>query len=153
MPTSNKFEWEDFKVKTEPVGIRKVFRLLPYFTGNKLKFKVSINTTSGKQHELDAYLNSTDPSSHELTLSTIILAVPKTPVNKIVKKVESRSPVGISGDPRIEIELHCGKMYYSQDLVTFRAIAHEIMWGWTIGTIIGISLLVVGIWHLVLLIT
>ncbi len=55
MPNYHKFEWEDFKVKAEPIGVRKKFQFLPYFTSNNPAFKVTIDTISGEQRQLKAF--------------------------------------------------------------------------------------------------
>ena len=151
MPYYADFTWQDFKVKAKPIGIRRLFQFWPYVTRQEPKFKVTIDTISGDPRPLLAHLHGSDSTQHGLNISQGLISHPKTPVNSYTKTVKLQ-PIVVSGDHRIKIDLRWEEKNHSDDLVTFRAIAHEIVWGWIIGTLIGISVLVVGIWNLVLLI-
>ena len=148
MPHYHSFEWEGFKVKAEAIGIRRVFKFLPYITGNKPSFKVTIDSKSGGNRQLEADFSIVDPNDMWMDATETVLSTKKEPVKNISKKIELL-PIGVSGDHTCKIDLSLEGKEYSRYLVTFRAIAQETMLGWVIATVLGISVLVVAIWNLV----
>ena len=74
------------------------------------------------------------------------------PVNSINAKIYLH-PVAVSGDHYIQVSLFWKQpgspREVTRNLVTFKAIAQETMLGWTIGIIVGIGAIIVGILNLV----
>jgi hypothetical protein len=52
MPKCRDFEWNDYKVKTRPLGWRSIIRLWPpYLSGSDVSFKIDLRTKSGKKRD------------------------------------------------------------------------------------------------------
>lgn len=141
MPNYHSFEWEDFRVRAEPLWKRKLFRFMPYFTGNEPKFKVTVDTKSGQLQPLEAFLEFLEPLSDEMEQQRELSHYdkPLRSISEVIKVV----PIGMSGDHRFRITLRWGKKkgdIIKRDLVTFTAISGDRM---TI-TIFSVVLVIIG---------
>ena len=123
MPGYHKFEWDDFRVKAKPTGIRKVIRFLPYLVGTSYSFKVTLDTVSGEQRKLKSHLSFTGPDRMGAEASKGELSRQTTPTAHIDEKVDF-TPI-ISGDHVFHITLELGGARRVVKLLTFRAIAQE----------------------------
>ena len=92
-----------------------------------------------------------DPHDYDKD-SWLGLSKPDNPIN-IVNENLTAHPISASGDHCLKIRLawhgHKKPIHIKYDLVSFRAIAHETMIGWTIGILLGIGAIVVGILNLI----
>ena len=52
MPKYNSFEWEDYRVSIRPLGLRNVFRFLPYLSGSYIDFRLCVKTKSEVDRDL-----------------------------------------------------------------------------------------------------
>jgi hypothetical protein len=147
MPNYHQFEWEDFRVRTRPTGIRRILRLLPYFTGRKVIFRVTIDTISGAPQDLETTVLFFEPNRTN-TVRARKISWHGRPVNNTSGDFTSQS-IGASGDYRFQMKLDWKGVGTDQrDLITFKAIAQETMIGWTIGILVGIGAVIVGILNL-----
>lgn len=84
MPTYRNFNWEDFRVESKPLGIRKHLGFLPYLTGSKPEFRLSIKTLSGKKRKIDFEYTAIIPSSFKYdTVNATQRSVPTSSYEKI----------------------------------------------------------------------
>lgn len=148
MPTYHKFEWGGFKVRAKPVGWRKIIPFSPVIRGNKPEFKVIFKTISGEERQLKSHIISKDPDSYAMEQSPSVLAHYETPVSSIEETVKVQS-IGVSGNHRFEITLNSQGDRCQRYIFTFRAIAPETMMAWTIGILVGIAAIIVGVLNLI----
>ncbi len=150
MPHFHKYEWEDFIIKAEPTGIRKLSHLLPYLTGGTPTFKLTIQTVSGEPRPLEMHIQLFDPTGKKESWKK--LSMPNEPI-KNIKRALATHPISVSGDHYLQMHLVWHKSGHPEsiflDIITFKAIAQEIMLAWVIGTVLGVSVLVVGILNLI----
>ena len=141
MPHFYEFEWDGTRVSAKPKGIRRcrLFRFIPYFTGNEPKFKVTLDTISGEQCPFDAALDFLEPGDSEMTPS---MSVSNGQEVKVY-------PIGVSGDHKFEIKFSSkgasSRFLGKRNLVTFRAISQEAMIMWTIGILVVIVATIVNL--------
>lgn len=155
MPHFYKYEWEGFEVKAEPSGIRKLFKFLPYITGSKPIIKFVIRVKEGETRPLEAHLNLYESTENKQQTWDFFSSPDQSPNN--IDKKWNLHPISLSTDYTLQVHLILPRaknpMSMKYNLVTFKAIAQETMLGWTIGTILAIAVLIVGIWNLALLTT
>jgi len=151
MPHYHKYEWEVFHISARPSGIRKFMpRFIPYFTGSKPKLRVVIRIAGGKTSLLEASLFLIEPLAQTKEVWEK-LSDPSKPF-KDIDETWALHPIAESGDHRLQVRLVLSNVTPTKsvryDLVTFKAIAQETMIGWTIGMLLAIGAIVVGILNL-----
>jgi len=125
MPSYCNLEWEGLNLRARPLGIRAcpLFRWLPYFTGSRPKFTVTIDASSDVADPIVAWLVFCGPgSANEERIQA--LSTEEQPANRIEETVVL-DPIASSGDYVVQVQLK-SKNTVLHDLVTFNALAKQV---------------------------
>ncbi len=148
MPHFHEEEWEGFIVNAKPIGKRgwRFLGWLPYFSGNKPAFNISIKAAPNESRPLKAHLfllgNTGNVISEKKSLSK-----PDKPFTEVDVEIELK-PIDAGGDHslRIHMVLPNAEPLKSRLIViaSFRAIVQETITLLIIGTLLALFGAVVG---------
>lgn len=110
MPSYNTQDWEGFRFKAQPLGIRqrKGMFLLPYFTGSRPHLKVSIDRISGEGEIVDAAVLLYVPGEPlDGSGKKPLMRLPKLEAGKAhIESVKELSPLAMTGDYVVALEVN-----------------------------------------------
>jgi hypothetical protein len=133
MPSYHIVDWEGFRVKVEPLGIRahRALCWLPYCTGSVPRFTVRIDRISGEAELTEGNVYFYEPGEKTGNPSKDPIArLPKLEVlQSSIKGTVESLPLAMSGDHRVKLHLSRRLLreykYGWLDIVSFNAIAKE----------------------------
>jgi len=149
MPHYHRFEWEGWVISAKPIGIRrwKMFGWVPYRTGNKPAFKVSIKGELGEQQSLKATINLKRSNVSKNIQQWSFPSKPNMPFSNVEEDI-SIYPIATGSDHCLEINLALSSTSHSTraryDLVSFRPIVQESITMLVVGGLLALVGAVVG---------